>query len=163
MAIGTASPRPSSDTARSDLELTRRGFLRNGALLAGGVGLALLDAARRTARASEPNLEEIAAAAEETGEMDGLIRIRVPDQVEDGSAVPVAVESSLPDTREILIMVEKNPIPLAARFRIPEGTEPRIWTRIKMAESGTIRAIVRAGDRVHARSADTRITLGGCR
>ena len=90
------------------------------------------------------------------------VRITVPPTVDDGSVVPVSVESSLPDTREILIVVDKNPIPLAARVRIPEGTEAFVSMRIKVAESGNIHALVRAGGQVYAASAQTKVTVGGC-
>ena len=90
------------------------------------------------------------------------VRVTVPATVDDGATVPVSVESSLPDTREILIIVEKNPIPLAARVRIPEGTEAFVSMRIKVAESGNIHALVRAGGQAYTASAQTKVTVGGC-
>jgi sulfur-oxidizing protein SoxY len=90
------------------------------------------------------------------------VRVTVPATVDDGALVPVSVESSLPDTREILIVVEKNPIPLAARIRIPEGTEAFVSMRVKVAESGSIHALVRSGGQVYTASARTKVTLGGC-
>jgi sulfur-oxidizing protein SoxY len=90
------------------------------------------------------------------------ILLEVPGTVEDGFHVPVTVESRIPGTREIRIVVDGNPIPLAASFAIPTGTDAYVSTRIKMAGSGSVRAEVLAGGRVYAKSVETRVTVGGC-
>ena len=86
----------------------------------------------------------------------------LPELVENGAVVPVSVDSRLPGTREILIVVETNPHPLAARFSFPEGTEPFVSTRIKVAQSGTVYALVRAGGQLYSASRRTQVTIGGC-
>lgn len=111
---------------------------------------------------SESGLAGIVDAFGGTRAAGNEVRVTVPATVEDGAVVPVTVESSLPDTREILIVVGKNPIPLAARVRIPEGTEAFVSMRIKVAESGDIHALVRAGGQMYTASAQTRVTVGGC-
>lgn len=111
---------------------------------------------------SESGLAGIVDAFGGTPATGDEVRVTVPATVDDGAVVPVSVESSLPDTREILIVVDKNPIPLAARIRIPEGTEAFVSMRIKVAESGHIHALVRAGEQVYSASAQTKITVGGC-
>ena len=90
------------------------------------------------------------------------IGLDIPDLVENGAFVPVTVESRLADTREIFIVVESNPNPLVARFTIAEGTEPYIATRIKMAESCNVYAVVRAGGRLYSAFRRTQVTVGGC-
>jgi sulfur-oxidizing protein SoxY len=90
------------------------------------------------------------------------ILLKIPEVAENGAAVPVSVESSLPGPLEILILVESNPIPLAARFTIPEGTDPFVSLRIKLAESSRVHAVVRAGGRVYATARETQVTVGGC-
>jgi sulfur-oxidizing protein SoxY len=90
------------------------------------------------------------------------IVLSAPDVAEDGAVVPVAVECSLPDVREIFIVVEANPNPLCVRFTIPEGTEPFVSTRIRMAESSSIYAVVRAGGKLYSASRSTAVTVGGC-
>lgn len=91
-----------------------------------------------------------------------LIVLTVPEAVENGAMVPVTVESGLPDTREIAIVVDSNPNPMVVSFALPEGTEPFVATRLKMAESGKVYAIVRAGGRLHACSRTTLVRLSGC-
>jgi sulfur-oxidizing protein SoxY len=64
--------------------------------------------------------------------------------------------------QEIFVVVEANPNPLCVRFTIPEGTEPFVSTRIKMAESSRIYAVVRADGKLYAAARATNVTVGGC-
>ncbi len=52
----------------------------------------------------------------------GAIEITAPDIAENGAVVPIAVESKLPRTQAIAILIEKNPNTLSAEFEIPAGT-----------------------------------------
>src|SRR5690606_30833591 len=58
-----------------------------------------------------------------------------PDIAENGAVVPVTVSSSLPKTESIAILVAKNPNTLAANFKVGEGADPFISTRVKMGET----------------------------
>ncbi len=60
------------------------------------------------------------------------ITISSSDIAENGAVVQVNVNTSIPNTQEIYILVEKNPQPMSAGFIIPAGTEPIIQTRLKM-------------------------------
>ncbi len=90
------------------------------------------------------------------------IRIKAPDIAENGAVVPVAIESELPGTQSIALLIEKNPQPLAASFDIPEGTEPSVSTRVKMGESSRVYALVKADGKFHVANKEIKITLGGC-
>ena len=90
------------------------------------------------------------------------ITLEAPETAENGSAVAVSVTSRLPGTEAITIVVDSNPVPTAAAFTIPAGTEPFIATRIKMAQSGHVYAIVRAEGRLYGTSCFTRVVVGGC-
>ena len=76
--------------------------------------------------------------------------------------VPVGVASKLPKTEAIAILVEKNPNMLAAVFDIPAGTEPSINTRIKMAQTSNVYALVKADGRFYVTAKEIKVTLGGC-
>jgi sulfur-oxidizing protein SoxY len=93
---------------------------------------------------------------------DAGILLDVPELVENGAVVPVSVTSRVAGTQEISIVVELNPYPLIARFVIPEGTEPQVFTRVKMAQSGSVLAVVRAQGRLYSASKVTRVLVGGC-
>jgi len=92
----------------------------------------------------------------------GAIEITAPDIAENGAVVPVAVESKLPRTQAIAILIEKNPNTLSAEFEIPAGTDPFVSTRVKMAETSNIYALVAADGKYFHAVKEIKVTIGGC-
>ncbi|MBD2860229.1 thiosulfate oxidation carrier protein SoxY [Spongiibacter sp. KMU-158] len=90
------------------------------------------------------------------------IMLESPDIAENGAVVPVGVTSNIPGTSKIYVVIEKNPNPLAAAFAIPEGTEAFVQTRVKVAQTSPIYAVVEAGGKLYKTSRETKVTLGGC-
>jgi sulfur-oxidizing protein SoxY len=90
------------------------------------------------------------------------ISLGVPDLVENGAVVPVEISSHLPGAQSIFVISESNPLPLVARLDFPDGTLPYFATRIKVAQSCNIYAVVRAGDQLVWASKGTQVTVGGC-
>ena len=90
------------------------------------------------------------------------IQITAPDIAENGAVVPITIESGIPGTRAIAILIEKNPSTLSADFEIPEGTDPFITTRVKMAETSNIYAVVMADGKYSHAAKEIKVTLGGC-
>ena len=78
----------------------------------------------------------------------GITFFQTPDIAENGAVVPIGVTSTIPKTESIAILIEKNPNMLAAVFDIPAGTEPSISTRIKMAQTSNVFALVKAGGKL---------------
>jgi sulfur-oxidizing protein SoxY len=91
-----------------------------------------------------------------------IVFFQTPEIAENGAVVPVGVTSNIAKTESIAILVEKNPNVLAAVFDIPAGTEPAIVTRVKMAQSANIYALVRADGRYYVATKEVKVTLGGC-
>tara|TARA_R110001599_G_C12276798_1_gene662650 strand:- start:19005 stop:19454 length:450 start_codon:yes stop_codon:yes gene_type:complete len=91
-----------------------------------------------------------------------LIQLDAPDIAENGAVVPVAVTSGIPGTSRIYLLVEKNPNPMSAGFAIPEGTEPYVATRLKVAQTCLIYAVVEAEGKFYKAGRETKVTLGGC-
>lgn len=87
--------------------------------------------------------------------------VRAPDIAENGAVVPVGVETKLKAT-QIAILVEKNPNTLAAQFLLPEGTEAFVTTRVKMAQSSNVHAVVKAEGKWYVATKEIKVTLGGC-
>jgi len=85
-----------------------------------------------------------------------------PDIAENGAVVPFTVTSRLPDTESIAVLIEKNPNTLAANFQIPPGTDPFVNTRVKLAESSKVYALVKAGGKYFYAAKDVKVTIGGC-
>ena len=90
------------------------------------------------------------------------ILMTIPDVVEDGALVPVAVESRIANTRMLSLLVEKNPNALAASFTFPEGTEPYLATRLKMDQSCDVLALVKTDDGFFMARQMVIVIQGGC-
>jgi sulfur-oxidizing protein SoxY len=90
------------------------------------------------------------------------IQITAPEIAENGAVVPVTADSRLAKTQLIAIIVDKNPNPLVANFEIPDGTDPFIATRVKMAETSNLYVLVKADGRYYHAAKEVKVTLGGC-
>ncbi|MDO8927050.1 MAG: thiosulfate oxidation carrier protein SoxY [Sideroxyarcus sp.] len=91
-----------------------------------------------------------------------LVILDVPETAENGAMVPVTVESKFPRTEQISILVEKNPTALVENLTIAEGTEGFITTRIKMAQTSTVIALVKADGKFYKAVKEVKVTAGGC-
>jgi len=126
-----------------------------------GPRFAHADADRRLFAAT--SLAEVLAALGGERPADSVdIQIGAADIAENGALVPVSVTSTIPGTEQIVLMIEKNPNIVAATFTFPEGTFPEVHTRVKMAETSDIYALVRADGRLYVARKEVRVTLGGC-
>lgn len=90
------------------------------------------------------------------------VSLDVPDIAEDGAIVPVTVETDLPGVDAIWVFVEKNPSPLAARFKLAASLDPFVSLRVKMNESCNVLAVVKSGDAYFSVRKPVRVVLGGC-
>ena len=90
------------------------------------------------------------------------ISITAPDIAENGAVVPIGVTSKIPNTQNIYILVDKNLNSLSAGFGIPPGTEPNVATRVKMAQTSNVHAVVKADNKFYVASKEVKVTLGGC-
>jgi sulfur-oxidizing protein SoxY len=84
------------------------------------------------------------------------------DIAENGAVVPVSVSSKVPNTEFIAILIDKNPNAMAASFVIPAGTAPEISTRVKMAGTSNVHALVKADGKWLVATKEIKVTLGGC-
>jgi sulfur-oxidizing protein SoxY len=152
--------------AENVMRASRRTFLEGGLAL-----LALLGfpAAARSGGWPEPAFEAT-AATEALERLFGSVRpvpsddidLGAPLMADDGSIVPISVQTALPGVRSISLVVESNPRPLAAQFQLAPGTLPRIACRIKMAETSRVLAVVQTDSGLFSASARIKITRGGC-
>ena len=90
------------------------------------------------------------------------IELIAPQVAENGAIVQIEVKSRIPGTEAIAILVEKNPTPLVANFMFSNGAEPYLVTRIKMAETSELKAIVKVGGNYYSASRKVEVALGGC-
>jgi len=90
------------------------------------------------------------------------LQLTAPEIAEDGAAVPVVVRSRVTGTRQIHLLVDRNPFSLAASFNFPDGTEAAVSTRIKMNETSDVVAVAVAGGRFYLTRGSVKVTIGGC-
>lgn len=95
-----------------------------------------------------------------TGSND--ITIKAPPIAENGAVVNVAVETKMANVESISILVEKNGQPLASSFNLSAATEPFIKTRIKVAKTSNVIAVVKSGGKLYSAGREVKVTIGGC-
>jgi sulfur-oxidizing protein SoxY len=149
----------------------RRDFITTGGLLA-----ALLAAGSRAAeliQAPAPGWNRAAFQAKKVAEAlkalgvtvardGGELALTAPEIAEDGAVVPVIAQCRAAGTREIHILVDKNPFSLAASFFFPDGTDAFVSTRIKMAETSNVVAVAVTTGQAYLARRQIKVTIGGC-
>jgi sulfur-oxidizing protein SoxY len=90
------------------------------------------------------------------------IKIKAPDIAENGAVVPISIETNIEGVESISIIAEKNASPLTSSFVLGKGTEAFIATRIKMAKTSSVIAVVKAGGKLYSTGKEVKVTIGGC-
>jgi len=151
----------------------KRRILLKGSLAAGAVGAAV-GAGLLAPRAVLAEWAEAAFQAESlddalnallgtnSHEASESIMIKAPDIAENGAVVPITVESTAEGIQSIAIVASGNQMPLIASFELGEGALGFISTRIKMAKTAEVVAVVKAGDKVLSSAKEVKVTIGGC-
>jgi sulfur-oxidizing protein SoxY len=151
----------------------KRRILLKGSLAASAVGVAV-GAGLLTPRAVLAAWPEGAFAAKSvddalnellgsnTHEASESIKIKAPDIAENGAVVPVTVESDAEGISSISIIAAGNQNPLIASFNLGEGALGFVSTRIKMAKTAEVIAVVKAEDKVFSSAKEVKVTIGGC-
>ncbi len=90
------------------------------------------------------------------------ISIVAPDQAENGAVVQIEISSQIAGTESISLLVDKNPTPLIAHYRFSNGAMPFVVTRIKMAETSQVKAVVKVGTQYFSASRQVVVLENGC-
>jgi len=151
----------------------KRRTLLKGSLGASAVGVAV-GAGLLTPGAVLANWPKEAFAAKDTDaalndllgtdatESSDKVKIKAPDIAENGAVVPVTVESDVSGAKSISIMAAGNSTPLIASFELGEDAVPFVSTRIKMAETADVIAVVKTDDGLLSAAKPVKVTIGGC-
>lgn len=97
-----------------------------------------------------------------TYEASDRVKLKAPDIAENGAVVPVTVEADVEGIDSISIIATGNQTPLVASFNLGAGALGFVSTRIKMAKTATVIALVKAKDQVMSASKEVKVTIGGC-
>lgn len=89
------------------------------------------------------------------------IVVKAPDIAENGAVVPVEIVTTLPKVESIAILGEKNINPLIATYHLTDF-DGFLSTRMKMAQSARVRAVVRSGGKFYTAAKEVKVTVGGC-
>jgi sulfur-oxidizing protein SoxY len=91
------------------------------------------------------------------------VTITGPDIAENGAVVPLGVSTTLPNVKQLLVLVEKNPSALVAVFNVTAEVEPNFSTRSKMGQSSDVYAVAITNDgKTLFAKKEVKVTLGGC-
>jgi sulfur-oxidizing protein SoxY len=90
------------------------------------------------------------------------IDLNIPEIAENGALVPVTVSSSLKDIKNIAIVVEQNPVPLAIEAVLMPELEPFLSARLKLASTSFVFAIAETEKVCYSVKKKVKVTIGGC-
>lgn len=91
------------------------------------------------------------------------VTLTAPDIAENGAVVPMSAASTLPGVKHLLVLVEKNPNALVAKFDVSEAIEASVATRAKMGQTSDVYAVAITNDgKAFYAKKEVKVTLGGC-
>ncbi len=91
------------------------------------------------------------------------VTITGPDIAENGAVVPLGASTTLPNVKQLLILVEKNPSVLVAMFHMSDSIDAAVSTRAKMGQSSDVYAVaITADGKALFAKKEVKDTLGGC-
>jgi sulfur-oxidizing protein SoxY len=151
----------------------KRRILLKGSLGAGAVGVAV-SAGLLTPGAVLAAWPEAAFSADnqaaalndlfgsDATEASDKVKVKAPDIAENGAVVPVTVESEVENAKAISIIASGNNTPLIASFELGSDAVPFVSTRIKMAKTSDVVAVVQTDAGLLSASKSVKVTIGGC-
>jgi sulfur-oxidizing protein SoxY len=91
------------------------------------------------------------------------VTLTAPEIAENGAVVPLAAAATMPGVKSILLLVEKNPAALSAKFDVTDAVEPSFHTRVKMGQTSDVYAVAITNDgKAYYAKKEVKVTLGGC-
>lgn len=91
------------------------------------------------------------------------VTLTAPDIAENGAVVPLGAATTLPNVKQMLVLVEKNPNTLVASFAVNDEVEANFLTRAKLGQSSDVYAVAITNDgKAFYAKKEVKVTLGGC-
>ncbi len=149
--------------------MKRRDALKNSAavfgllMAAGLVPQAALAAYNKTAFEAKTIADVMKALGVAAPVESKDVTLTAPDIAENGAVVPLGAATTLPNVKQMLILVEKNPNALVASFATNEALEANFMTRAKLGQSSDVYAVALTTDgKAFFAKKEVKVTLGGC-
>jgi sulfur-oxidizing protein SoxY len=150
------------------MKVNRRKFLKT-SLVCGAAGLALLDSSLAKAESLAADFAPSSFDATMKQLLKGKpivetdkIDLNIPEIAENGALVPVTVTSSLKDIKNLVLVVEQNPVPLAIEAMLMPELEPFLSARLKLASTSFVFAIAETDKVCYSVKKKVKVTIGGC-
>ena len=90
------------------------------------------------------------------------LNLKAPEIAENGAVVPLDVSTD-GAVKNIAVIVEENPAPLAAYFELGPQSVSHVATRIKMGSSSMVLAVAQTADgKLIGTEKEVKVTIGGC-
>ncbi len=90
------------------------------------------------------------------------ISINAPKIAENGAVVPIEIKADFSKVDSITVIGDKNPVPLIGQFNFFDNAEGYVKTRIKLASTSNVVAVVKADGKLYVARSAVKVTLGGC-
>ena len=91
------------------------------------------------------------------------VTLTAPDIAENGAVVPLGAATTLPNVKQMLVLVEKNPNTLVASFAVSDAVDANFLTRAKLGQSSDVYAVAITNDgKAFYAKKEVKVTLGGC-
>lgn len=146
------------------MSLTRRKLLKR--LIASSAIVLLpinaLAAWLESAFKAENYTDALASMNSNEAMLSDKIKLRAPEIAENGAVVPIQVSSTLENIDSISLLVEKNPQPFTAHFKVFPGLLPNFKIRVRMGETSKVIALVKVGEKSYKAESEVKVTIGGC-
>lgn len=96
---------------------------------------------------------------------DSALRFKVgtpPSYAINGASVPIQIQSDLTNIERVIVLVEKNPLPLVMSLEMTAACKLPFKSMIKIAEDSPVIAIIRADGKLYKTSRFVEVDIGGC-
>lgn len=90
------------------------------------------------------------------------VTLEAPDFAENGATVPISVRTDLEGPFVLTLLSVENPTPAVGRFEVSAQLDGFLATRIKMAKTGAVLAVVTSGGQHYSARKVIQVTTGGC-
>jgi sulfur-oxidizing protein SoxY len=94
--------------------------------------------------------------------LDKAAELTVPETVEMADMVPLSLRVRLNNLESITIVGDKNPNPIIAHYRLDPRLQPYLATRVRLARSSDVTALVKANGTLHHATRHVQASIGGC-
>jgi sulfur-oxidizing protein SoxY len=145
---------------KGSLGVSAIGVAVSAGLLTPGTVLANWPKAAFSATDTDSALNDLLGSA--STETSDQVKIKAPDIAENGAVVPVTVESDADGATSIAIIASGNGTPLIASFDLGTDAVPFVSTRIKMAKTADVVAVVQTEGGLLSAAKPVKVTIGGC-